>query len=158
MKRNPRKLKWTKAFRRASGKEMTVDSTLTFAARRNVPVRYDRNLVSTTIKAMDRVAEIRARREAVYHGKRMAGNREREDLANAKLVAEQGHLLPKMRGSELKEQEKIALENKADVTLEDANMMEGTLEEELPVEKVKIKPKRRRLLVGGGLAEEMDMD
>ena len=126
---------------------MTVDSTLTFAARRNVPVRYDRNLVSTTIKAMDRVAEIRARREAVYHGKRMAGNREREDLANAKLV-----------GSELKEQEKIALENKADVTLEDANMMEGTLEDELPVEKVKIKPKRRRLLVAGGDAEEMDMD
>ena len=45
MKRNPRKLAWTKAFRKAAGKEMTVDSTLQFAQRRNVPVRYNRDLV-----------------------------------------------------------------------------------------------------------------
>ncbi|OBT70649.1 hypothetical protein VF21_10263, partial [Pseudogymnoascus sp. 05NY08] len=51
MKRNPRKLKWTKAFRKSAGKEMVVDSTLTFAARRNVPVRYNRDLVATTLKA-----------------------------------------------------------------------------------------------------------
>jgi hypothetical protein len=45
MKRNPRKLAWTKSFRKAAGKEMTVDSTLQFAQRRNVPVRYNRDLV-----------------------------------------------------------------------------------------------------------------
>ncbi|RMY53055.1 hypothetical protein D0863_14070 [Hortaea werneckii] len=63
MKRNPRKLAWTKSFRRAHGKEMTVDSTLQFAQRRNVPVRYNRELVATTLQAMQRVGEIRARRE-----------------------------------------------------------------------------------------------
>ena len=48
MKRNPRKVRWTKAFRKAAGKEMTVDSTLEFEKRRNVPVRYDREPVSYT--------------------------------------------------------------------------------------------------------------
>jgi large subunit ribosomal protein L24e len=48
MKHNPRKLAWTKAFRRAHGKEMTVDSTLPFAQRREIPVRYNRDLVATT--------------------------------------------------------------------------------------------------------------
>ena len=151
MKRNPRKLKWTKAFRRAAGKEMTVDSTLTFAARRNIPVRYDRNLVSTTIKAMDRVGEIRARREAVFHKKRMAGNREREKLANAKLVAEQSHLLPQIRGSEQRKGEKPSVEENA--------MVEEPLEEEVPVEKARKKQKaKKKLLVGGGIADEMEVD
>ncbi|RBQ67317.1 hypothetical protein FVER14953_05383 [Fusarium verticillioides] len=102
MKRNPRKLKWTKAFRKAAGKEMTVDSTLQFAARRNVPVRYDRDLMAKTLKAMERVSEIRQRRERVFYKKRMAGKRERELALARKLVAENEHLLPRMRGSEKK--------------------------------------------------------
>lgn len=102
MKRNPRKLKWTKAFRKAAGKEMTVDSTLQFAARRNVPVRYDRDLMSKTLKAMERVSEIRSRRERVFYKKRMAGKKERELALARKLVAENEHLLPRLRGSEKK--------------------------------------------------------
>ena len=165
MKRNPRKLKWTKAFRRAAGKEMTVDSTLSFAARRNVPVRYDRELVSTTVKVMDRVAEIRARREAVHHKKRMAGNRERENLANAKLVAEQGHLLPRMRGSEKRERERMAVEEEDmvndDEVMADEMDEDEVLEEEervVPAQKVKRKQKtKRKMLVGGGTTDEMEV-
>ncbi|KAL8359714.1 hypothetical protein RB598_008204 [Gaeumannomyces tritici] len=100
MKRNPRKLKWTKAFRKAAGKEMTVDSTLQLAARRNVPVRYNRELVQKTLKAMERISEIRSRRERVFYRRRMAGRREREVAAARKLVAEGEHLLPRLRGSE----------------------------------------------------------
>ena len=100
MKRNPRKLKWTKSFRKAAGKEMTVDSTLQFAARRNVPVRYDRELFEKTLRAMERVSEIRQRRERVFYKKRMAGKKERELATARKLVAENEHLLPRMRGSE----------------------------------------------------------
>ncbi|KAI1089650.1 ribosome biogenesis protein RLP24 [Rostrohypoxylon terebratum] len=100
MKRNPRKLKWTKAFRKAAGKEMTVDSTLQFAARRNVPVRYNRDLVAKTLKAMERVSEIRAKRERVFAKRRLAGKRARELATDRKLVETHGHLLPKMRGSE----------------------------------------------------------
>ncbi|KAK2070521.1 hypothetical protein P8C59_005007 [Phyllachora maydis] len=100
MKRNPRKLAWTKAFRKAHGKELTVDSTLLFGTRRNVPVRYDRELVAKTVRAMERIAEVRARRERAFYRKRMAGRRAREVAAARKLVAENEHLLPRLRGSE----------------------------------------------------------
>lgn len=100
MKRNPRKLKWTKAFRKAAGKEMTVDSTLVFGARRNVPVKYDRELVQKTLKAMDRIGEIRRRRERVFYKQRMAGKRAQQLREARKLVASHEHLLPVMRASE----------------------------------------------------------
>ncbi|EFP83418.1 ribosome biogenesis protein RLP24 [Puccinia graminis f. sp. tritici CRL 75-36-700-3] len=72
MKRNPRKVRWTKAFRKAAGKEMAIDSTLEFEKRRNVPVKYDRELVQTTINAIDRVAAIKAKREKAFYAARMA--------------------------------------------------------------------------------------
>jgi large subunit ribosomal protein L24e len=85
MKRNPRKVKWTKAFRRAAGKDMVVDSTLEFEKRRNIPVRYDRDLMQTTLKAMKRVQEIKQKRERVFYKQRyipiyerMAGKKEQE--------------------------------------------------------------------------------
>jgi large subunit ribosomal protein L24e len=43
-KRNPRKVKWTKAYRKANGKELTCDASLEFEKRRNMPVKYDRKL------------------------------------------------------------------------------------------------------------------
>lgn len=170
MKRNPRKLKWTKAFRKSAGKEMVrkwtpsmnnsffarlirytiqvVDSTLTFAARRNVPVRYNRDLVATTLKAMQRVSEIRQRRERVFYKKRMEGNKERERAANRKLVQENAHLLPRVRGSEKKALQEAAEEVEVDV--------EETVNKKEVFGKMKV---RRKALVGGGVEDEMmDMD
>jgi large subunit ribosomal protein L24e len=115
MKRNPRKLKWTKAYRKNAGKEMVVDSTLQFAARRNVPVRYDRELFAKTLKAMERISEIRARRERVFYKKRMAGKRARELAAARKLVAANEHLLPRLRGSEKRRLAELAAERGVDV-------------------------------------------
>lgn len=73
LKRNPRKMKWTKAFRKAHGKEMAVDSTMDFERRRNVPVKYDRELMTKTLIAMKRVQDIRAARELRFYKKRMQG-------------------------------------------------------------------------------------
>ena len=143
MKRNPRKLKWTKAFRKSAGKEMIVDSTLTFAARRNIPTRYNRDLVATTLKAMQRVSEIRVRRERVFYKKRMEGNKERQRQADAKLVAENGHLLPRGRTTE---------ELEAEITVVDG---EEVAPVRTRVDQRKLE-KKRRLLVTGGI-EEMDV-
>ncbi|RYP63464.1 hypothetical protein DL771_009257 [Monosporascus sp. 5C6A] len=124
MKRNPRKLKWTKAFRRAAGKEMVVDSTLQFAARRNVPVRYNRDLVQKTIKAMERISEIRARRERVFYKRRMAGKRARELAEARRLVNTHSHLLPRLRGSEKRRLAELAHQRGVELNVEELQKLE----------------------------------
>lgn len=141
---------------------MIVDSTLTFAARRNIPVRYNRDLVSTTLKAMERVAEIRAKRERVFYKNRMKGNKQREKDANRKLVAENEHLLPRVRGSELKRRREEEGEQEGmEVEVEEVAVVEEEEEERVEVsKKVILKRKRKqRLLVSGGTENEgMEVD
>jgi len=93
LKRNPRKLRWTKAFRKAAGKEMTVDATLAFEKRRNVPVKYDRELVKSTVEAMARVSAVRARRERAFWNARMQTAKPTSLLADANEIERSGHLL-----------------------------------------------------------------
>ncbi|KAI9148152.1 60S ribosomal export protein NMD3 [Paramyrothecium foliicola] len=146
MKRNPRKLKWTKASRITAGKEMTCDSTLLFGARRNVPERYNRELMDKTLHAMKRVSEIRARRERVFYKKRMAGNRARELAQARKLVAEHSHLLPRLRGSEIKRLAEEKAEA-ADVDME-LDEEETAREQEVPKRKTQVfGGEKRRLKV-----------
>ena len=70
MKRNPTKLRWTKAFRRSHGKEMTFDTTFDLEKRRHRPVKYNRELVQTTVRAIKRISEIRRRREEAFYESR----------------------------------------------------------------------------------------
>jgi len=65
---------------------MTIDSTIDFEKRRNVPVRYDRDLIQTTVKAMKRVGEIKARRERVFFKHRMAASREKQRAHRKKVM------------------------------------------------------------------------
>lgn len=74
-KHNPRKLKWTKAYRRAAGKEMRVDATFEFEKRRNRPERYNREVYAQTLNAMKRVQEIKERREETFYTQRVAEGR-----------------------------------------------------------------------------------
>jgi len=77
-KRNPRKVKWTKSFRKTNGKEMAVDTTFEFEKRRNRPVKYDRNVVGSSLRAMKRVAEIKSAREEAFYKARMAPHKAME--------------------------------------------------------------------------------
>ncbi|EMG48463.1 RLP24 Ribosome biogenesis protein RLP24 [Candida maltosa Xu316] len=158
-RRNPRKLRWTKAFRKAAGKELVVDSTLTFASRRNVPVRYNRDLVATTLKGMSRIEEIRQRRERAFYKNRMKGNKERQLAADKKLVEDNPELL-RLREVELRrkaeklaakenameEDEEVDVEEEEDMMSEDEEMeseAESESEEETVKQKVLLKNKRK---------------
>ncbi|KAK2594966.1 ATPase-activating ribosome biosynthesis protein [Conoideocrella luteorostrata] len=136
-RRNPNKLKWTKAYRMKAGKEMTVDSTLLFSARRNVPVRYNRDLMEKTIQAMARVSEIRARRERAFYKRRMVGKKARELALARKLVAENEHLLPRLRGSELRRLKEAAADGDVAMDVENETEQDAVI------------PKRKSQVFGG---------
>lgn len=163
MKRNPRKLRWTKSFRKAAGKELVVDSTLALAARRNVPIRYDRARLSVALTAMRRVAVVRARRERAFYTQRMAGNRARQRATDRKLVEENAHLLPRERGSVRVAREERELLEGVVVEAPVEEMLiagkETVAEKETEMkQRIKGKPRvKKRLLVGGGV-EDMEVD
>jgi large subunit ribosomal protein L24e len=144
---------------------MTVDSTLQFSQRRNIPTRYNRDLINTTLKAMTRVTEIRARRERQFYKARMRGNKERQRADDRKLVEENQHLLPpsertvvqKLGEDEMEvdvEKVKEKVEKRRKELEAEESELESDLEEELP--KMKNKTKLRRKVGGGVEAMEVD--
>jgi large subunit ribosomal protein L24e len=163
MKRNPRKLAWTKSFRRAHGKEMTVDSTLAFAQRRNIPVRYNRDLVNTTLKAMSRVSEIRSRRERAFYKARMRGNKQRQREEDRKLVEENQHLLPPSERTVVPVHEEEVVDvakvkAKVDARRKEIEMDESEIDSDLEETLPKVKSKRKLKMKVGGGADAMDVD
>ncbi|KVH93885.1 probable ribosome biogenesis protein RLP24 [Cynara cardunculus var. scolymus] len=93
MKRNPRKVKWTKAYRRLHGKDMTQDSTFEFERKRNRPERYDRNLTENTLKAIKTIDKVRSRRGEMHHKNRMKGKAAKERREARKEHDQQLHMV-----------------------------------------------------------------
>lgn len=77
-RKNPRKAKWTKAYRKTAGKELTVDPSFEFEKRRNVPIKYNRELWEKTVDAIKRVSEIKEKRTGLYVMQRLRKGREKE--------------------------------------------------------------------------------
>jgi len=108
MKRNPRKLKWTKAYRKLAGKELAEDATFEMERRRNRPEKYNRELVAKTVKAIQKVKEVRKARQDRFYEKRMVGAREEQRAADRRQLEQEIHLvkapgaLAKERAAKLK--------------------------------------------------------
>jgi large subunit ribosomal protein L24e len=85
-KKNPRKVKWTKAFRKTAGKELAVDPSFEFEKQRHIPVKYDRETWAKTVEAMKRVETIRHRRQGQYMMQRLRKGRELETQRDIKEV------------------------------------------------------------------------
>jgi large subunit ribosomal protein L24e len=79
-KRNPRKVRWTKAYRKTHGKELVVDPVYEFEKSKDTAVRYDRNVWVNTVQAMERLDKIRSDRESRFWERRMkkAGHHKKE--------------------------------------------------------------------------------
>ncbi|KYM77787.1 putative ribosome biogenesis protein RLP24 [Atta colombica] len=85
-KKNPRKVKWTKAYRKTVGKELAVDPSFEFEKRRNVPIKYNRELWSKTVEAMKKVETIRQRRQNLHIMQRLRKGKELEQERDIKEV------------------------------------------------------------------------
>merc|ERR1712112_177918 len=108
-KKNPRKAKWTKAFRKSAGKELAVDPSFEFEKRRNVPVKYDRELWANTVTAMKRIEEIKNKRQAHHIFQRMKLAKKIQKAKDIKEV-ERDLALIKSPAAGLKKANKEALE------------------------------------------------
>lgn len=104
--------------------------------------------MAKTLKAMERVGEIRNKRERVFYKNRMRGNKDRQKELDRKLVAENSHLLPRMRGSEKKR-----LEEAGEEVEDDGVLMEREKSKVFGKQKM-----RGRQLVDGGVEDEMEID
>merc|ERR1719379_2657025 len=82
-------MKWTKAYRRAHGKEMMMDSSFNFEKKRMAPVKYNRNLMVKTIQAMQTVERIKQVRKERFQKQRLA-TQLRKRVSSAQKEASKG--------------------------------------------------------------------
>ncbi|XP_076042402.1 ribosomal protein L24-like [Oratosquilla oratoria] len=108
-KRNPRKCRWTKAFRKAAGKELAVDPAFEFEKRRHVPVKYNRELWAKTVEAMKKVTEVKAKREGKFILDRLKKGDELDRVRDKHEVEKHMHLI-KSPAAGLKKQKEIDAE------------------------------------------------
>jgi large subunit ribosomal protein L24e len=106
MKRNPRKVKWTKAYRKLAGKELAEDATFEMERRRNRPEKYDREVVAKTIKAIEKIDDIRKKRQERFYELRMQRAKLQQKAADKKELEQEIHLV-KAPAALTKEAEKI---------------------------------------------------
>ncbi|KAK9828075.1 hypothetical protein WJX81_000338 [Elliptochloris bilobata] len=93
MKRNPRKVRWTKAYRKLAGKELAEDATFEMERRRNRPEKYDRELVHKTVKAMEKITEVRKARQDRFWEARMRKARQQQRTADVVSLEKEIHLV-----------------------------------------------------------------
>jgi len=98
-KKNPRKIRWTKAYRKTHGKELVTDPVYDFEKIRNTPIKYNREIWTDTVQAMEKLDKIRQDREARFFQRRMkrAAHDKKEMIKSDLIKHEQLIADPKIR-------------------------------------------------------------
>lgn len=147
-RKNPRKTKWTKASRKTAGKELTVDPSFEFEKRRNVPIKYSRELWQKTVGAIERVTEIRNKRTGLYVMQRLRKGREKEIEMDVKDVQKNMSLI-RSPAAGLKERQ-------AKEAAQQAAMMDEDDEENITY--VDAKQLERQLAQGAAMDSDSDQE
>ncbi|KAL1117814.1 hypothetical protein AAG570_004129 [Ranatra chinensis] len=124
-KKNPRKVKWTKAYRKTVGKELAIDPAFEFERRRNIPIKYDRELWQKTLEAIKKVEGIKNKRQAAYIMQRLRKGREIETQRDIREVQRDLSLI-KSPAAGLKE--RMAMEEAIVEEEHDSDMEEQVVE------------------------------
>ncbi|XP_015596359.1 probable ribosome biogenesis protein RLP24 isoform X2 [Cephus cinctus] len=119
-KKNPRKVKWTKAYRKTVGKELAVDPSFEFEKRRNTPLKYNRELWSKTVDAMKKVELIRQKRQNTHIMQRLRKGRELEQERDVKEVQRDLSLI-RSPAAGLKERKKLEEVNEQDDKMDNSD-------------------------------------
>ena len=86
-KKNPRKIRWTKAYRKTNNKELVTDPVYDFEKIRNTPIKYNREIWTDTVQAMDKLAKIRKDREDRFFERRMRrAQHDKKEMIKANLI------------------------------------------------------------------------
>lgn len=154
-------MRWTKAFRKTHGKELTADPVFEFEKSRDTAVRYDRNVWVDTVQAMERLDKIRNERESRFWEKRMKdAEHHKKEMVKSNLIRNETLIAdPEIRSKveELKEEREKKREEKRNRHLnrlkdKDINLgldvdMEAEVEDEKSkshVEKEKVSKRRKQ--------------
>lgn len=135
---------------------MTLDTTFEFEKRRNTPLRYDRELYVKTIKAMDKIDEIKtARKERFFLKRRLAQKTKLKMLAeneiekNFDFLMDRNDVLNKIDVNEEKEE---------NTQMEKEKEKAAVKAEKLRILKDHFKPKKLNALKPKETSEDVTME
>ncbi|KAH8381948.1 hypothetical protein KR009_001127 [Drosophila setifemur] len=142
-KKNPRKVGWTKAHRKAAGKELAIDPSFEFEKRRNVPIKYSRETWQKALEAIKKVTEIKERRTTHFVMERLRKGRQveiqmdvKDVQRNMSLIRSPAAGLKERRAKEAAEEAALMEEDLPEekITYVDARELEKRLEEGMGIE------------------------
>ena len=70
-KKNPRKIRWTKAYRKTHGKELVTDPIYDFEKIKDTTIKYDRKVWVDTVQAMGKIENLKKKKEDKFFERRM---------------------------------------------------------------------------------------